>query len=68
MNVWSTRDIAEKARAGGKPVTQEYVRQLCKRGIITAAKPSRDWLVQEKDARAWLKQWLDVGAANLLIP
>ena len=63
MDVWSTRDIAEKARAEGKPVTQEYVRQLCKRGIIPAVKPGRDWLVQEEDAQVWLEEWLNRGSS-----
>ena len=36
MDVWSTREIAEKARAEGKSLTQAYVRRLSKRGINPA--------------------------------
>lgn len=62
MNLWTTRDVARKARAGGRPVTQEYIRQLCKRGVLPAVKPSRDWFIQEADARAWLEAWLESAA------
>ena len=59
--MWTTRDVAEAADDGGRPVTQEYIRQLCQGGAIPAIKPSRDWFVREEDARAWLDHWLDGG-------
>jgi uncharacterized membrane protein len=60
-SIWTTRELAEAAEQAGKPVTQEYIRQLCKRGVIPAMKPSRDWLIMEADARAWLERWLADG-------
>ena len=62
--MWTTRDVAEAAADGGRPVTQEYVRQLCKSGHIPAIKPSRDWFMREKDVRAWLDHWLDGGSGR----
>jgi hypothetical protein len=56
--VWTTRELAEAATSSGKPVTQEYIRQLCKRGVISAMRPSRDWLITDEDAQAWLEGWL----------
>lgn len=56
--IWTTREMAEAAEEAGRPVTQEYIRQLCKRGAIPANKPSRDWLIMDADARAWLEDWL----------
>ena len=64
QEMWTTRDVAEAAAAGGRPVTQEYIRQLCKSGDIPSIKPSRDWFVQEEDARAWLDHWLDGGTGR----
>lgn len=61
--VWTTREVAEAAAEAGRPVTQEYIRQLCKRGVIPAAKPSRDWLILDEAARAWLEEWL--AGANI---
>ena len=62
--MWTTRNLTEAAAAGGRPVTQEYIRQLCQSGDIPAIKPSRDWFMQEKDARAWLARWLDGGTGK----
>ena len=56
-SVWTTRQLAEAAAEGGRPVTQDYLGQLCKRGVIPAMRPSRDWLIQEADAREWLESW-----------
>ena len=56
--LWTTRELAEAAASAGKPVTQEYIRQLCKRGIIPAMRPSRDWIIVDEDARVWLEGWL----------
>jgi excisionase family DNA binding protein len=55
--VWTTRELAEAAAQAGKPVTQEYIRQLCKRGAIPATQPGRDWLIADEDAQAWLESW-----------
>ena len=60
-SIWTTRELAEAAGEAGRPVTQEYIRQLCKRGVIPAMKPSRDWLIIDADARAWLARWLVGG-------
>ena len=57
--MWTTRELAEAAASAGKPVTQEYIRQLCKRGVISAQRPGRDWLIGNEDARLWLESWLD---------
>lgn len=57
-SIWTTREVAEAAAEAGRPVTQEYIRQLCKRGVIPAMKPSRDWLIADSHARAWLADWL----------
>ena len=56
--VWTTRELAEAAAEAGKPVTQEYIRQLCKRGVISAMRPSRDWIIADRDAQVWLESWL----------
>jgi hypothetical protein len=56
--VWTTRELAEAAVNAGKPITQEYIRQLCKRGVISAQRPGRDWLIGDDDARFWLESWL----------
>jgi hypothetical protein len=56
--VWTTRELAEAAAIAGKPVTQEYIRQLCKRGAIPAMRPSRDWIIADEDAQAWMEGWL----------
>ena len=56
--LWTTRELAEAAAKAGKPVTQEYIRQLCKRGAILATRPSRDWIIADEDAQAWLEGWL----------
>ena len=61
---WTTRDVAKLAADRGRPVTQEYIRQLCKSGDIPAIKPSRDWFIQEEEARAWLDHWLDGGTGR----
>lgn len=56
--VWTTRQIAEAASQRGRPVTAEYIRQLCKRGAIVAEKPSHDWLIPTWQAEKWLEDWL----------
>jgi hypothetical protein len=57
--VWTTRDLADAAANAGRPVTQEYIRQLCKRGAISAQRPGHDWLISDDDARFWLESWLN---------
>ena len=57
--VWTTRELAEAAANAGKPITQEYIRQLCKRGVISAQRPGRDWLIGDDDARLWLESWIE---------
>jgi excisionase family DNA binding protein len=42
----------------GKPVSREYIRQLCDAGTIQASKPGRDWLISETAGNAWLFVWL----------
>ena len=56
--VWTTADVAGAAEAGGRPVTAEYIRQLCKAGVIRAERPARDWLIIEEEARRFLEAWL----------
>jgi len=59
MTTWTTRQLAEEAVQAGRPVTQEYIRQLCKSGALQAEKPGRDWLIRGLDARRWLEDWLN---------
>lgn len=61
MANWTTRQVIEAAKKGGRPVTQEYVRRLCAGGVIKAEKPGRDWLIPEQEARRWLTDWLNKG-------
>jgi hypothetical protein len=58
MKVWNTGNIVEEAKAAGKPVAQENIRQLDQRGAMPASKPGWDWLVQDKAAQVWLNKWL----------
>ena len=56
--VWKTWEVAEASREAARPVTQEHIRQLCKRGVVLATKPSRDWLILDEATRARLEEWL----------
>ena len=56
--LYTTRDLAELAAQYGRPVTQEYVRRLCKAGRIEATLLSRDWLIPASEAMRWLASWL----------
>jgi hypothetical protein len=56
--IYTTRELAELAAQYGRPVTQEYIRRLCKSGKIEAMRPSRDWLVAASEAMRWLASWL----------
>jgi excisionase family DNA binding protein len=55
---YSTRELAEMAAERGRPVTQEYVRRLCKAGKIAAHQPGRDWIIPASEAKRWLETWL----------
>jgi hypothetical protein len=56
--IYTTRELAEMAAEFGRPVTQEYIRRLCKTGKIEAMRPSRDWLIAASEATRWLAGWL----------
>jgi hypothetical protein len=56
--IYTTRELAEMAAEFGRPVTQEYIRRLCKVGRIQAMRPSRDWLIAASEATRWLAGWL----------
>jgi len=56
--IYTTRELAELAAEYGRPVTQEYIRRLCKAGRIEAIRPSRDWLITASEAMRWLAGWL----------
>jgi len=56
--IYTTRELADLAAQYGRPVTQEYVRRLCKAGRIQAIRPSRDWLISASEAMRWLASWL----------
>jgi excisionase family DNA binding protein len=56
--IYTTKDVADLAAQYGRPVTQEYIRRLCKSGRIQAVRPSRDWLIAASEAMRWLASWL----------
>jgi hypothetical protein len=56
--IYTTRELADLAAEYGRPVTQEYIRRLCKSGRIEAIRPARDWLVSASEATRWLAEWL----------
>jgi hypothetical protein len=56
--IYTTRELAELAAQYGRPVTQEYIRRLCKVGRIEAIRPARDWLIPASEATRWLAGWL----------
>lgn len=56
--IYTTKELADLAAEYGRPVTQEYIRRLCKTGRIEAIRPSRDWLVTASEATRWLASWL----------
>lgn len=55
---YTTKELAELAARRGRPVTQEYIRQQCKRGDIKADQPGRDWLIPSREAFNWLDNWI----------
>lgn len=55
---WTTMQVAQEAAQLGKPVTQEYIRQLCKNGVLRAEKLGRDWLIPDPVVKQWLENWL----------
>lgn len=61
QSVLTTRQLAEKAAQAGRPVSREYIRQLCQTGTLKADKPGRDWLISAHAAQRWLEKWLEQG-------
>jgi len=57
-HAYTTERLAKRAKELGKPVSREYIRQLCDAGTIQASKPGRDWLISETAGNAWLFVWL----------
>ena len=55
---WTLPQIVAEAKRRGRPVSKEYLRQLCVRGELKATKPGRDWLVADRDVQEWLEKWL----------
>jgi len=56
--IYTTKELSDLAAEYGRPVTQEYIRRLCKEGRIEAIRPSRDWLIAASEATRWLAGWL----------
>ena len=56
--IYTTKEVSDLAAQYGRPVTQEYIRRLCKTGRIQAVRPSRDWLISASEAMRWLASWL----------
>ena len=56
--LYTTREVSELAARYGRPVTQEYVRRLCKAGKIEAIHPARDWIITASETMRWLAGWL----------
>lgn len=55
---WTTTKLAAEAARRGKPVTREYIRQLCERGVIKAERPGHDWIIGDFAAQTWLETWI----------
>jgi len=56
---WTTRELAEEAARRGKPVSQQYIRDLIRGGKLTGEKIGRDWLIPDYAAKRWLERWLE---------
>ena len=56
---YGTAYIAKWSIEMGRPISQEYVRRLCKNGTIDAIKPGRDWLVSWDSMMDFFDWWLN---------
>lgn len=56
--LYTVRDLVEQASKRGRPVTESYVRRLCRdRRIPGASKIASTWLVPEAMGERWLREW-----------
>jgi excisionase family DNA binding protein len=49
--MYTANELADLAGVSG-----EYVRRLCRDGIIPAKKHGRDWLIEKEDGDRWLRE------------
>ena len=54
----SVGDLAKLARAGGRPVSVQYIRRLIWAGEIEARRVSGVWVITRSAAMRWLQEWL----------
>ena len=55
-------ELIERAKAGGRSVTRQYVARLCQEAKLSCRKigPGRRgvWLIPSEEAKRWLAEWL----------
>jgi hypothetical protein len=61
-------DLAKQAKERGRPVTETYIRRLCRnRRIPGAFKVGNTWAVPASYAERWLDEWLAKSRPTALV-